>query len=208
MEDLLDENNSFLRYQQFCRKTRLKPPCTNFFGLISAIPSKWKQTLRSGINFNRQQTKRPDQSFFNQCTCKSIRKFLIQKKFIEPLASSRLCRLGIEHSKLNAIYSIPFNLTRETKLSMFQYKIIHNILPYGNRLYMMKIVNSPLCNYCNLLETQSHMLVECKAVNDFWVKAISWWNNKSGNYYTVDVLNIPYGYYPAEKKPVFLTILF
>ena len=34
-----DENNSFLEYHQFCRKTGLKPPFTRFFGLISAIPT-------------------------------------------------------------------------------------------------------------------------------------------------------------------------
>ena len=198
LEDLLDENNS-LEYHQFCRKTGLKPPFTRFFGLISAIPSEWKQTLRSGTNLNSQQTKKPDQSFLNKSTCKSIRNLLTQKKFREPLASSRLSRLGIEYDKLTAIYLLPFNLTKEAKLSMFQYKIIHNILPYGNRLYMMKISNSPLCNYCNLLETLPHMLVECKNVYDFWVKAISWWNSQSGNSYTIDVLCILFGYYPAER---------
>ena len=70
---------------------------------------------------------------------------------------------------------------------------------YGKMLYMMKISNSPLCNYCNLLETLPHMLVECKNVHDFWVKAISWWNSQSGNSYTIDVLCILFGYYPAER---------
>mgnify|MGYP000300200845 FL=1 len=124
---------------------------------------------------------------------------LTQNKFCNPLASSRLCRLGIEYDNLKAIYLLPFNVTKETKLSMLQYKIIHNILPYGNRLYMMKILNSPLCNYCNLLETLPHMLVECNTVHDFWVKAISWWNSQSGNSYAVNVLSILYGYYPAER---------
>lgn len=59
---------------------------------------------------------------------------------------------------------------------MFQYKIIHNILLYGYRLYMMKILNSPLCNYSNLLETLSRMLLELNTVHDFRVKAKSWWN--------------------------------
>ena len=146
LEDLLDENNSFLGYHQFCKKTALKPPFSKFFGLISAIPSKWKQTLRSGINLNSQETSKPDQTFLNKGTCKSIRNLLTQNKFCNPLASSRLCRLGIEYDNLKAIYLLPFNVTKETKLSMFQCKIIHNILPYGNRLYMMKILNSPLCN--------------------------------------------------------------
>ena len=61
----------------------------------------------------------------------------------------------------------------------------------------MKLLNSPLCNYCKLLETLPRMLVECNTVHDFWVKAISWWNSQSGNSYTVDVLSILYGYYPV-----------
>ena len=80
---------------------------------------------------------------------------------------------NLEYNKLKAIYLLPFNLTKGTKLSMFQYKIIHNILPYGNRSYTMKILNSPLCKYCNLLDTLPHMLVQCNIVHNFWVKAIS-----------------------------------
>ena len=113
---------TFLGYYQFCRKTGLKPPFTKFFGLIAAIPSKWKQTLRSGINLNSQETNKPDESFLHQGTCKSFRSLLTQNKFRNPLASSRLCRLGVEYDNLKAIYLLPFNVTKETKLSMFQYK--------------------------------------------------------------------------------------
>ena len=49
---------------------------------------------------------------------------LIQKKFKEPLASSRLQRLGVDETMISAIYKLPFRITRETKLSIFQYKII------------------------------------------------------------------------------------
>ena len=97
-------------------------------------------------------------------------------KFCNPLASSRLCRQGIEYDNLKAIYLLPFNVTKETKLSM--------------SLYMTKILNSPWCNYCNLLETLPHMLVKCNTVHDFWVKAISWWNSQSGNSYAVNALII------------------
>ena len=61
----------------------------------------------------------------------------------------------------------------------------------------MKILNSPLCNY--LLQTLPHVLVECNTVHDFWAKAFSWWNSENGTSYTVHVLSILYGYYPAER---------
>jgi hypothetical protein len=36
---------------------------------------------------------------------------------------------------------LPFKITKETKLSIFQYKIIHNILPHGVLLHKMKLIN-------------------------------------------------------------------
>ena len=95
---------------------------------------------------------------------------------------------------------MPFRLTKDTKLCMFQYEIIHNILPYGNKLYKMKISNSPLCVHCNSLETLPHMLVNCTEINSFWAKIISWWNHQSGDCYLVDELSILYGYYPEDKR--------
>ena len=38
--DLLNENSKLLSYEDFYRKTVLKPPFTNFYGLIRAIPDK------------------------------------------------------------------------------------------------------------------------------------------------------------------------
>ena len=50
IKDLQDEENSFLGFEQFCRKTGLKPPFPKYHGLISAIPYKWKCDLRSSAS--------------------------------------------------------------------------------------------------------------------------------------------------------------
>ena len=124
------------------------------------------------------------------------------------LASSRLCRLGLDSDKLKAIYTLPFRLTKDTKLCMFQYKIIHNILLYGSKLYKMKISNSPLCVHCNSLETLPHMLVNCTEINSFWAKIISCWNHQSGDCYLVDALSILYGYNPEDKRNLIFNYFF
>ena len=67
----------------------------------------------------------------NAITSKKARNTFIQRKFVEPLASLRLCRQRVDSSKLSAIYMLPFKITKETTLSIFQYNIIHNILPHG-----------------------------------------------------------------------------
>ena len=198
IKDLLEEDGKFLSYGNFLRKFGLATPFTNLWGLIAAIPLGWKRELQSTNGENRQGGKStflPGQIL----TSKSARNILIQKKFKEPLASSRLQRLGVEEMKISAIYKLPFRITRETKLSIFQFKIIHNILPCRNLLYKMNISESPLCEFCNELETLSHMLVNCSRIRDFWNSVLFRWNSQNNDNYNFDELGIMYGYNPGSS---------
>ena len=58
IKDVLDENHKFLGFEFFCRKTGLKPPFTKFYGLISAIPNKWKRGLGLSVDMNSHQTEK------------------------------------------------------------------------------------------------------------------------------------------------------
>lgn len=200
IKDLLDEKNRFLTLNKFLLKTGLKAPFTKLFGLISAIPYRWKCALRPGFIMNNQDMEQNTTKEINVVTSKKVRNILIQRKFVEPLASLRLCRQGLDSSKLSSIYMLPFKITKETKLSIFQYKIVHNILPHGVLLHRMKIVNSPLCIHCDSLETLSHMLVNCIVIQKFWFEVISWWKTHSGECLLFDDLSIMYGYNPEDPK--------
>ena len=149
---------------------------------------------------NKQDMEQNTTKEINVVTSKKVRNILIQRKFVEPLASLRLCRQGLDSSKLSSIYMLPFKITKETKLSIFQYKIVHNILPHGVLLHRMKIVNSPLCIHCDSLETLSHMLVNCIVIQKFWFEVISWWKTHSGECLLFDDLSIMYGYNPEDPK--------
>ena len=200
IKDLLDEKNRFLTLNKFLLKTGLKAPFTKLFGLISAIPYRWKCALRPGFIMNNQDMEQNTTKEINVVTSKKVCNILIQRKFVEPLASLRLCRQGLDSSKLSSIYMLPFKITKETKLSIFQYKIVHNILPHGVLLHRMKIVNSPLCIHCDSLETLSHMLVNCIVIQKFWFEVISWWKTHSGECLLFDDLSIMYGYNPEDPK--------
>ena len=200
IKDLLDESNRFITPNKFLIKTGLKAPFTKLFGLISAIPFRWKCALRPAFIMNNQDIEQNTTKVINAITSKKARNILIQRKFVEPLASLRLCRQGVDSSKLSAIYMLPFKITKETKLSIFQYKIIHNILPHGALLHKMKIVNSPLCIHCDSIETLSHMLVNCIVIQKFWFKVLSWWKNNSGENLLFDDLSVMYGYNPEDPK--------
>ena len=200
IKDLQDENNRFLTLDKFFSKTGLKAPFTKLYGLISAIPYRWKCALRPGCIMNNQDTEPNTTMEISAITSKKARNILIQRKFEEPLASPRLCRQGVDSSKLSAIYMLPFKITKETKLSIFQYKIICNILPHGVLLHKMKIVNSPLCIYSDSLGMLSHMLVNCIVIQKFWDQVISWWKNHSGECLLINDLSEMNGYKPEDPK--------
>ena len=88
---------------------------------------------------------------------------------------------------------------KKTKLGIFQFKIIHNILAHGYWLYQMKILDSPLCLFCGENETLMHMLVSCPDVLFFFfIKVLRWWNANTHSKYRVDKVlgevSIMYGY--------------
>ena len=78
-------------------------------GLISAIPHEWKEMLRSPNNTNYQKVAAKIYHAV-ELTCKRVRSILIQKKIKQPLASSRLRRVGVDDGMITAIYKLQFKI--------------------------------------------------------------------------------------------------
>ena len=87
IKDLLDESNRFLTPNKFLLKTGLKVPFTKLFGLISTIPYRWKSALRPRFIMNNQGMEQNTTMEINAITSKKAHNILIQRKFVEPLAS-------------------------------------------------------------------------------------------------------------------------
>ena len=63
---------------------------------------------------------------------------------------------------------------------MFQYKLIHNILPTKVSLFKAKISDSDLCPQC-LTDRHSldHMFLHCSSTLFFWNLFQNWWSSKT-----------------------------
>ena len=69
IKDLLDESNRFIIPNKFLIKTGLKVPFTKpLFGLISAIPSRWKCALRPAFIMNNQDMEQNTTMVINAIT--------------------------------------------------------------------------------------------------------------------------------------------
>ena len=67
------------------------------------------------------------------------------------------------------IYFLIRNTTLDTKVRMFQYKVLHNILYLNKMLFKFGKVISPRCSICKLHEeTIMHLLNECLILKRIW----------------------------------------
>ena len=109
-----------------------------------------------------------------------------------PTATQRLIDNGLppDHDYFN----LAFSSTKETKLIMFQYKILYDIVFTEEKLFRANIANSDLCYLC--LETKQdlkHMLVSCQFVSEFWEAFLYWYKSHVSIGLELSTINILYG---------------
>lgn len=67
------------------------------------------------------------------------------------------------------IYMLPRKVSMDTKLRIFQYKILNNILYLNKQLFTFKKTNTKLCSFCKLQdEIINHLFVECNFSIMLW----------------------------------------
>ena len=66
------------------------------------------------------------------------------------------------------IYRIP-RITLETKISIFQYKLLNNLLNLNKKLFQFGIISQSKCSFCELYdETPHHIFYECMYPQNVW----------------------------------------
>ena len=113
-----------------------------------------------------------------------------------PTAENKILRHGFSHETIHKVYELPFQIKNDIKITMFQYKIIHNILITKVSLFRAKICDNNICPQC-LIEILSldHMLLCCASTIAFWKTFQNWWANKTEQYLTLSNSMILYGVY-------------
>lgn len=66
------------------------------------------------------------------------------------------------------------NSTKNIRNKYAAYKTLHYIVYARNRLYHMKVVESPLCQSCDIIEDKDHMLFKCEKIKKLWENVIAY----------------------------------
>ena len=183
-----------MKWHEFAIKVNLNVPFTTYYGLVNAIPKKLKANLRNPIpNVTHDTT-------VNSLKTSSIYSSLLNAVFVPPTVETKILRHGFTESTIQNVYLIPFKVTNEVKIIMFQYKVIHNVLPTRATLYRDRISESPIRNLCNTEEqTLHHLLIKCTLTVDFWILFQDWWYQKTNETITLSTSHILYGWHDRTK---------
>ena len=82
-----------------------------------------------------------------QC-CKEILPVLPDLNVSPPTSENRILNYGFSKESIHKVYTLPFLITKDSKLIAFQYKIIHHILPTKSSLFRAGITDSDICSLC------------------------------------------------------------
>ena len=66
------------------------------------------------------------------------------------------------------VWKIAINATKETRLRVLHWKLIHNIYPTGTTLKKIKLRETELCPYCHIPDHIEHFFIQCSKVRELW----------------------------------------
>ena len=67
------------------------------------------------------------------------------------------------------IYMLPRIVTKDSRLQVFQYKLLNNVLYLNKMLFRFGKIDSPLCFFCKMIEeTPLHLFYNCIKTKLLW----------------------------------------
>ena len=204
-------------YAQFKTKEELQ----NDFGiilnfldyarLIRSIPTTW-EALRH--EWHLTDIKPWCQPFCQVLLCDTKTTQLIKKVFKEsnnyqPTAIAswqREITIPTSPTFWDKIFILPFRVGFDHWSKMFQYKILHRILPTNSKLFQYNIKDSELCDFC-LIDRESilHIFCECDIATSIWDSVVEWYNSFGYNLDYLSDAQIVFG--DPSFDPIFNRII-
>ena len=110
----------------------------------------------------------------------------------------KLEEAGFSADEISHIYELPFKLTLDVRMSVFQFKINHNILYTKSRLFKDEITENDRCYLRSGSQILTY-LVECDFSKVFWIDFTSWWNGKYNMQVKLKLRDILFAFHPGKQ---------
>ena len=198
IEDLLSVNLKFLALSEVKEKYNFEFPFNTYYGLSRALPTEWKSALRVTAGENGESQK--CETSLKLFSTNEAYSTTLDKSFSAPTAEGRILNHGLTKEEISNIYTLPFKILKKPKLTMFEVKSIHNILPTQSSLFYARITNN-VCPLCNL-ESQplKHMLIINSVSPSFWTCFCNRWQERLNQKLILSESTILYGWHKEKNN--------
>ena len=112
----------------------------------------------------------------------------------------------IEEVEWAKVFTLPYNLVRDTKLQSFQYKLLNRLIPCQYNLHLWKLANNNQCLFCAEQDTIEHLFYECHTVQYFWESLENWIANTLQTHVRLSILDILFGTQNESHDPILFHI--
>ena len=127
-------------------------------------------------------------------TTKAIHKSFVKNLFEEPTTKQPLIANGLTPDQISKYFHLAFSITTETKLTMFQFKTLHDLVFTKSKLFKARPANSDICYLCSEEKQDlKHMLVSCPLVSEFWKIFLEWYEALTAMKLELSTVKILYG---------------
>ncbi len=165
-----------------------------YLQILSAIPTEWKQLLKRSDTVN---------SICGDTVPLSITgaKKVLRLRQNEVPTGVKKWSLNEPPSFWRNSFILARKMTKESKLQVLQYKVLHQIIPTQQYLYRRKVVQSPFCQSCHdILDTTQHMLLECPQVQNIWKQLKTLFEQKEQFEISIDKYTVIFGCKSSNSK--------
>ena len=141
INDLLEQNQQIMSYEIFQDTYHVDTKFVEFYGIISAIPRHWRHLINTCHNSIYKENRCINQLQNDPKPCKYFYRQFIDKNTVIPvnIINKWSNEFDIEEIEWGLIFSESFSLSKNNKLSCFQYKLIHSVLALNPDLFKCKI---------------------------------------------------------------------
>ena len=168
-----------------------------FYGLISILPSEWKNIINRNTNHNLNIDLHSNTGYkINQLkkysrTCSSVVRILRDnlKTFPEFAFEKWKLNLNLPFDKDDylQLFKKMYLLSSDNKLLILQYRLLHRNIVTNKTLHIWD-QNKPLgeqhtenCTFCdNNVETIEHLFYDCVHTKKIWLELFKWIYDNSG----------------------------
>ena len=163
-------DNGLLSCQEICHKIGNTPSRVLEYNVVASAVRNFVDRVREDDRIDIDLSFPPpfcEKNVFNY-TCKDFRKALCLQAYSTPCAS-RFWMNKLQLKLDKSVWETPRLCTRETRLRVLQWKILHNIYPTNIMLNKMRVKENNKCSYCtDEVDFIEHFYFYCPVVFSFW----------------------------------------